>query len=53
MKLTHRLCAALRALAGARRAAANKEHLQLMAEIRMLQEQKQQLQQLLGSLRTR
>lgn len=31
-------------------AAANKEHLQLMAEIRMLQEQNQQLQQLLGSL---
>src|SRR6478609_2039692 len=32
------------------RAAANKEHQQLMAEIRMLQEQQQQLQQLLGSL---
>jgi tol-pal system protein YbgF len=32
------------------RAAANKEHLQLMAEIRMLQEQNQQLQALLGSL---
>src|SRR5687768_13122068 len=31
-------------------AAANKEHLQLMAEIRMLQEQNQQLQALLGSL---
>jgi TolA-binding protein len=31
-------------------AAANKEHLQLMAEIRMLQEQQQQLQGLLGSL---
>jgi tol-pal system protein YbgF len=31
-------------------AAANKEHLQLMAEIRMLQEQNQQLQQLLGTL---
>ena len=31
-------------------AAANKEHLQLMAEIRMLQEQNQQLQQLLGAL---
>jgi tol-pal system protein YbgF len=31
-------------------AAANKEHQQLMAEIRMLQEQQQQLQQLLGSL---
>lgn len=30
--------------------AANKEHLQLMAEIRMLQEQNQQLQALLGSL---
>src|SRR6478672_5554390 len=32
------------------RAAANKEHLQLMAEIRMLQEQQQQLQGLLGAL---
>ncbi len=32
------------------RAAANKEHQQLMAEIRMLQEQQQQLQQLLGNL---
>jgi tol-pal system protein YbgF len=31
-------------------AAANKEHLQLMAEIRMLQEQNQQLQAILGSL---
>lgn len=31
-------------------AAANKEHLQLMAEIRMLQEQQQQLQGLLGAL---
>ncbi len=31
-------------------AAANKEHLQLMAEIRMLQEQNQQLQALLGTL---
>ena len=31
-------------------AAANKEHQQLMAEIRMLQEQQQQLQQVLGSL---
>ena len=31
-------------------AAANKEHQQLMAEIRMLQEQQQQLQQLLGNL---
>jgi tol-pal system protein YbgF len=31
-------------------AAANKEHLQLMAEIRMLQEQNQQLQQLMGTL---
>ena len=30
--------------------AANKEHLQLMAEIRMLQEQNQQLQALLGTL---
>ena len=32
-------------------AAANKEHLQLMAEIRMLQEQQQQLQGLLGDLK--
>lgn len=31
-------------------AAANKEHQQLMAELRMLQEQQQQLQQMLGSL---
>jgi TolA-binding protein len=31
-------------------AAANKEHLQLMADIRMLQEQQQQLQGLLGAL---
>jgi len=31
-------------------AAANKEHAQLMAEIRMLQEQQQQLQQMLGGL---
>lgn len=31
-------------------AAANKEHAQLMAEIRMLQEQQQQLQAMLGSL---
>src|SRR5258706_15829748 len=31
-------------------AAANKEHLQLLAEIRMLQEQQQQLQGLLGAL---
>ena len=30
--------------------AANKEHQQLMAEIRMLQEQQQQLQQMLGGL---
>ena len=34
----------------ARVAAANKEHQQLMAEIRMLQEQQMQLQQMLGSL---
>jgi len=34
----------------AAQAAANKEHLQLMAEIRMLQEQNQQLQALLGTL---
>ena len=39
-------------LAG-RRAAANKEHQQLMAEIRMLQEQQQQLQQMLSGSPTR
>ena len=38
------------AIPGAASAAANKEHLQLMAEIRMLQEQQQQLQQMIGSL---
>ena len=32
------------------RAAANKEHLQLLAEIRMLQEQQQQLQAMIGAL---
>jgi hypothetical protein len=31
------------------RGRANKEHQQLMAEIRMLQEQQRQLQQMLGS----
>ena len=41
---------ALVALAQPASAAANKEHLQLMAEIRMLQEQNQQLQALLGTL---
>src|SRR6185436_8226265 len=41
---------ALTAPAAPASAAANKEHLQLMAEIRMLQEQNAQLQQLLGSL---
>lgn len=41
---------ALTAAATPASAAANKEHLQLMAEIRMLQEQNAQLQQLLGSL---
>jgi tol-pal system protein YbgF len=41
---------ALAAQAQPASAAANKEHLQLMAEIRMLQEQNQQLQQLLGTL---
>jgi TolA-binding protein len=38
-------------LPSAASAAANKEHLQLMAEIRMLQEQQQQLQGLLGDLK--
>ena len=41
---------ALTAPAAPASAAANKEHLQLMAEIRMLQEQNAQLQQLLGAL---
>jgi tol-pal system protein YbgF len=46
------VCAAMSlALAGARpAAAADKVHQQLMAEIRMLQEQQQQLQQMLGGL---
>jgi len=44
------LLLALAAQAQPAAAAANKEHLQLMAEIRMLQEQNQQLQQLLGTL---
>ena len=56
MKLSNTLCTtalaflALTAAATPASAAANKEHLQLMAEIRMLQEQNAQLQQLLGSL---
>jgi TolA-binding protein len=41
---------ALMLLPSAASASANKEHLQLMAEIRMLQEQQQQLQGLLGAL---
>ena len=41
---------ALVATASPAAAAANKEHLQMMAEIRMLQEQNAQLQQLLGAL---
>src|SRR6266851_2367107 len=39
-------------LPSAASASANKEHLQLMAEIRMLQEQQQQLQGLLGALQS-
>jgi len=56
MKLSKTFCTtalavfALTAPAAPASAAANKEHLQLMAEIRMLQEQNAQLQQLLGSL---
>ena len=53
MKLSRTLFVVLVALGTPARpavAAANKEHLQLMAEIRMLQEQNQQLQALLGSL---
>ena len=44
------LCLAFAAQVQPASAAANKEHLQLMAEIRMLQEQQQQLQGLLGAL---
>jgi TolA-binding protein len=47
---TAALLALLAASASPASAAANKEHLQLMAEIRMLQEQQQQLQGLLGAL---
>jgi tol-pal system protein YbgF len=53
MKATGRLAGAVMALTLAVPAvagAANKEHQQLMAEIRMLQEQQQQLQQMLGGL---
>jgi TolA-binding protein len=53
--MTHRLTAAALAIAAmlgtaAPAAAANKEHQQLMADIRMLQEQSQQLQNLLATL---
>jgi TolA-binding protein len=44
------LAGALALSASAPAAAANKEHQQLMADIRMLQEQSQQLQNLLGAL---
>lgn len=50
MKATGILLLSLLAVSASPVAAANKEHLQLMAEIRMLQEQNQQLQALLGSL---
>ena len=55
--MRHSLAAALLAVALAAAAAtpvsaANKEHQQLMADIRMLQEQAQQLQNLIGSLNT-
>jgi tol-pal system protein YbgF len=53
MRSTGRLAGAVMALTLAVPAvagAANKEHQQLMAEIRMLQEQQQQLQQMLGGL---
>jgi TolA-binding protein len=43
-------CLVVLATAAPASAATNKEHLQLMAEIRMLQEQNQQLQAVLGSL---
>ncbi len=42
--------AAVLLVPGIASADANKEHQQLMAEIRMLQEQQQQLQQLIGGL---
>lgn len=44
------ICGLALVFASAASAAPNKEHLQLMAEIRMLQEQQQQLQQLIGAL---
>ena len=53
MRSTGRLAGAVMALTlavPALASAANKEHQQLMAEIRMLQEQQQQLQQMLGGL---
>jgi tol-pal system protein YbgF len=50
MKATGVLLLSLFAVSASPVFAANKEHLQLMAEIRMLQEQNQQLQALLGSL---
>jgi tol-pal system protein YbgF len=53
MRSTGRLAGAVMALTLTMPAvvgAANKEHQQLMAEIRMLQEQQQQLQQMLGGL---
>jgi len=50
--MTHRLIGAALALlvAAGPAAAANKEHQQLMADLRMLQEQSQLLQNLLGAL---
>lgn len=53
MRRTGAVLALLVALAAGRpspAAAANKEHQQIMAELRMLQEQQQQLQQILGTL---
>jgi tol-pal system protein YbgF len=44
------ICGLALLVSSAASAAPNKEHLQLMAEIRMLQEQQQQLQQVLGAL---
>jgi tol-pal system protein YbgF len=44
------ICGLALAVSSVASAAPNKEHLQLMAEIRMLQEQQQQLQQLIGAL---
>lgn len=50
MKKNAALLLTVFALAAAPASAADKQHLQMMAEIRLLQEQQQQLQQLIGGL---